>query len=136
MALGYCVGHYYQLVRGGSLRPKFLAHYCDGTSEECFTDHRGMDQGYVVLYHKWDHSSSGRLREHVYVMSRMLGRPLVNGETVHHKNGVRHDNRPDNLELWVSHQPSGQRPEDLLAWADEIYARYGSLKTPWPLARP
>lgn len=63
--------------------------------------------------------------QHRVVMEEMLGRPLLPGENVHHKNGVRHDNRPENLELWVTYQPSGQRVEDLLAWAAEIVQRYG-----------
>jgi hypothetical protein len=58
-------------------------------------------------------------------MEQVLGRPLAPDENVHHKNGVRHDNREENLELWVTRQPPGQRVDDVLAWAREIVARYG-----------
>lgn len=60
-------------------------------------------------------------------MQDYLGRPLLHSETVHHVNGNRSDNRLENLELWSSAQPAGQRVEDKLKWAREIIALYGGL---------
>lgn len=62
--------------------------------------------------------------QHRLVMEEILGRALWPDESVHHLNGDRSDNSPDNLELWSSYQPAGQRVEDKVRWAREILARY------------
>lgn len=60
--------------------------------------------------------------EHRYVMECHLGRPLARGESVHHVNGDRSDNRLENLELWFSAQPYGQRVSDLLTYVARHHA--------------
>ena len=66
-------------------------------------------KGYVMIKTK-----SGVKSQHRMVMERKLHRKLKPGESVHHKNGIRHDNSPENLELWIGGIRYGQRTYEII----------------------
>ena len=89
--------------------------------------------GYALVYVGRDYPGAlktGHILEHRKVMADILGRPLLKHENVHHINGVKDDNRPENLELWSTSQPQGQRVKDKIRWAQEFLALY-EKESPW-----
>jgi hypothetical protein len=80
--------------------------------------------GYVEIYspgHPNAKKHSHYILEHRLVMEQQLGRYLSKKEVVHHKNGVKTDNRPENLEVFESNAEhlaatlKGQIPQ----WSEE-----------------
>lgn len=101
---GLCNKHYSRLLRTGTTDAR--------PTGKSWTN----ANGYVSLVVNGEH-----IYQHRWVMQQQLGRELEPHENVHHINGIKDDNRPENLELWVKAQPCGQRPADLAAWVVEHY---------------
>ena len=119
-AKSYCVKHYARWKKHGTTdQPKEFRPRGSGCLDK---------NGYITLpcpdWLKIGKSKNYRIPQHRLVMSEHLGRPLLDHEEVHHKNGVRTDNRLENLELWSSWHPKGQKVEDKLKWAKELIELY------------
>jgi hypothetical protein len=117
---GYCRTHYRRLLKHGDVQ----AHVPIRES----TGNGSISHGYrkVPVPNNLRHLTNGEtgVGEHRLVMAMHLGRPLMADEVVHHINGVRTDNRIENLELWSTAHPKGQRIEDKIEFAIEMLRRY------------
>lgn len=120
-AKGYCSGHYKRLQTGGDLTTPLRGY------GSAYVGPWGPwyinDKGYVMRT-RWNAGRREYQWEHRNVFAEELGRPLTREENVHHINGIRSDNRRENLELWVTKQPKGKRVEDLVVFAREILELY------------
>ena len=128
---GMCRKHYTRMWRNGTTG---ISRAEKGTGHLTRSTYRG----YVIIGYEYEHRQ---------VMSAYLGRSLLKGENVHHRNGVKTENTvgpcailtlcscadgPHNLELWSKAQPAGQRVRDLVAYARKILELYGPRRPVQP----
>lgn len=66
--------------------------------------------------------------EHRHIVENHIGKKLLPNQNIHHINGLRWDNRIENLEIWDTAQPSGQRPADKLHHSYEMIILYSEDK--------
>lgn len=126
---GLCTPHYARNRRLGDTFPESPL----GRTSERTLDGTRRAQGWITQGYRYvpvsveeRHLTNGRAfeAEHRLVIARIVGRSLLPDESVHHANGDKLDNRPDNLELWSVAQPAGQRVSDKVHWACQILERY------------
>lgn len=105
---------------------------CTNTFKSNYGKGRHYKSGYVMIYKENHPRNKGKkgnyVFEHILVLEKHLGRHLTMNENVHHKNGLRDDNRIQNLELWIRPQPTGIRVEDDFEWALQIISKYAQMQ--------
>jgi HNH endonuclease len=119
-AKGYCAAHYKRVLAFGDPLEDRAIRRSDGTGSIS----HGYRQIAVPPDLRWFVNGATKIGEHRLVMAQHLGRALFPNEVVHHVNGNRTDNRIENLELWSTAHPKGQRIEDVMAFCIEMLYQY------------
>lgn len=125
---GYALNYCSQECRGVTLAERQLgAKNAMWKGGQTVTAHNGG--GYIKQLAPGHPNADprGYVMQHRLVMEQVLGRPLKKSERVHHKNGKRDDNRPENLELWTGVGTSKKDPHGVRV-VDKVLDMLDSLK--------
>jgi hypothetical protein len=105
----------------GCFRKEFLKQQVGTKSHNWKGGHHKTVKGYIRICQP---NGMGIVLEHILVMEKHLGRHLILGETVHHKNGIKDDNRIENLELRIGNHGRGAKIDDLIPYWIQMLQLY------------
>jgi hypothetical protein len=117
--------HVRKFLDSQGVKREYLTNY-GGSRSPGWNGGRTNSRGYVKIHMpSHPHAQNGYVLEHRLVMEKMIGRLLDASEVVHHRNGVKDDNRPENLQLFsenkdhLAHELKGRIPK----WSPEGLVR-------------
>ena len=125
---GFCKEKF--LLTTGRKDRRYCSHKCSGDAFNAknptffkkennghWNGGRINNKGYILIHSPEHPACKNNKRkyvgEHRLIMEKHLGRYLKSDESVHHKNGIKTDNRLENLELWGKSHPYGIRIGDI-----------------------
>lgn len=82
-----------------------------------------MENGYLVE-HKKGYNKKGNVKQHRRIMEEYLGRPLNPDEIVHHINGIKTDNRIENLQVMTWSEHSSMHRKEEIANGKHLFGGY------------
>jgi hypothetical protein len=96
----YCGKEFY------TTRNEFCSHECAQKYKSENMRHKTYyENGYVIEYDK-NYNKKGNVKQHRKIMEEYLGRKLTDNEIVHHINGIKSDNRIENLQVMTRSEHS------------------------------
>lgn len=110
--------------------PKCRKQYCRDNSIRKKSG-SWMENGYRVLYVDGDDS----IKEHIHIAQVKYGRKLEKDEVVHHINGIKLDNRPENLQIMkrrdhtVLHRKQEYDAAKFVHWLNQRFQEEKKLQT-------
>lgn len=78
---------------------RFCSRKCVANYRASIADHKPyIENGYVIEHHR-GYNAKGNAKQHRLIVEEYLGRKLKANEIVHHVNGIKTDNRIENLQV-------------------------------------